>query len=68
VHLNPKWHETIAQANYAFSKRTDVYLESIYQVVSGGGGMAMFNASMFNVQPSANNRQLLFVVEMRHQF
>jgi predicted porin len=68
THLSPKWHEAIAQADYSFSRRTDVYLESLYQVVTGGGGMALFNASMFNVPPSANNRQLLFVMGMRHQF
>jgi predicted porin len=68
THLSPKWHEAIAQADYSFSRRTDVYLESLYQVVTGGGSMALFNASMFNVPPSANNRQLLFVMGMRHQF
>jgi general bacterial porin, GBP family len=30
--------------------------------------MAVFNASIFNVPASANNRQLLFVVGMRHRF
>jgi predicted porin len=68
THLSPKWHEAIAQADYSFSRRTDVYLESLYQVVTGGGSMALFNASMFNVPPSANNRQLLFVMGMRHHF
>jgi predicted porin len=68
ANLSPKWHEAIAQADYSFSKRTDVYLESLYQVVTGGGGMAVFNASMFNVPASANNRQLLLVVGLRHHF
>lgn len=68
TNLSPKWHEAIAQADYSFSKRTDVYAESLYQTVSGGGNEAAFNASMFNVPASANNRQLLFVVGMRHQF
>ncbi|CAB3797781.1 porin [Pararobbsia alpina] len=68
TNLSPKWHEAVAQADYSFSKRTDFYLESLYQVVTGGGGMALFNASMFNVPPSANNRQLLLVMGMRHRF
>jgi predicted porin len=66
--LSPKWHEAIVQADYSFSKRTDVYLESLYQVVTGGGGNSVFNASMFNVPASTDNRQLLFVVGLRHHF
>jgi general bacterial porin, GBP family len=66
--LSPKWHEAIVQADYAFSKRTDVYLESLYQTVTGGAGVAVLNASIFNVTPSANNHQLLMVIGMRHQF
>ncbi|CAB3748271.1 hypothetical protein LMG29739_00524 [Paraburkholderia solisilvae] len=68
AHLDPTWHEAIVQADYSFSVRTDVYLESFYQVVTGGGGMAVFNASMFNVPASSNNRQLLIVLGMRHRF
>jgi general bacterial porin, GBP family len=68
AHLSPKWHEAIAQADYSFSRRTDVYLESLYQVVTGGGGISVFNASIFNVPASANNRQLLLVVGLRHRF
>jgi GBP family porin len=68
ANLSPKWHEAIVQADYSFSRRTDLYVESFYQVVTGGGGMAVFNASMFNVPASANNRQLLFVVGLRHRF
>jgi general bacterial porin, GBP family len=66
--VSPKWHEAIVQAYYRLSRRTDFYLESLYQTVSGGNGNTAFNASMFNVTPSANNRQLLFVAGMRHQF
>jgi GBP family porin len=68
AHLDPTWHEAIVQADYSFSLRTDVYLASFYQVVTGGGGMAVFNASMFNVPASSNNRQLLIVLGMRHRF
>ncbi|WP_322050430.1 porin [Paraburkholderia bannensis] len=66
--LNPKWHEAILQADYRFSHHTDVYLESLYQTVSGGGGNTVFNASMFNVTPSANGHQLLLVAGLRHNF
>jgi GBP family porin len=68
ANLTPKWHEGIVQADYRLSRRTDIYVESLYQTVSGGGGNTAFNASMFNVTPSANNRQLLFVAGMRHSF
>jgi GBP family porin len=66
--LGPKWHEAIVQADYQFSRRTDVYVETLYQKVSGGGGNPVFNASIFNVTPSANDRQLLMVVGLRHRF
>ena len=66
--LSPKWHEAIIQADYQFSRRSDLYLESLYQTVGGGGSHAAFNASMFNVTPSANTRQLLFVAGFRHRF
>ncbi|WNC89127.1 porin [Paraburkholderia sp. FT54] len=66
--LYPTWHEAVAQADYSFSRRTDVYLEGLYQVVTGGGGVAAFNASMFNLPPSANNRQLLLAIGLRHRF
>jgi general bacterial porin, GBP family len=66
--LSPKWHEAIARADYQLSRRTDLYAESLYQVVTGGEGNAVFNASMFNVTPSANNKQLLLVVGVTHDF
>jgi general bacterial porin, GBP family len=66
--LTPKWNEAVVQADYAFSRNTDLYLESMYQTVSGGGGNPIFNASMFNVTPSADNKQLLMVVGFRHRF
>jgi general bacterial porin, GBP family len=66
--LSPTWHEAIVQADYNFSARTDLYLASFYQVVTGGGGVAAFNASIFNVPASADNRQLLLVVGVRHRF
>jgi GBP family porin len=66
--ISPKWHEGIVQADYRFSRSTDIYVESLYQVVIGGNGNPVFNASMFNVTPSANNRQLLFVAGLHHVF
>jgi general bacterial porin, GBP family len=68
VNLDPAWHEAIAQVDYSFSPRPDVYLESLYQVVTGGGGITVFHASMFNLPPSANNRQLLLAMGVRHRF
>jgi hypothetical protein len=49
-------------------RRTDVYVETLYQKVNGGGGNPVFNASIFNVTPSANDRQLLLVAGVRHRF
>ncbi len=32
---DPKWHTVLVQGDYSLSKRTDVYLEGVYQHASG---------------------------------
>ena len=53
----PKWNQVVAQADYALSKRTDAYLEGVYQSVSGGNGNPAFNATVWTLTPSANSNQ-----------
>ncbi|KVG65077.1 porin [Burkholderia pseudomultivorans] len=64
----PKWNQVVAQADYAFSKRTDVYLEGVYQSVSGGNGNPAFNATVWTLTPSANSNQVVVALGMRHKF
>ncbi len=66
--LSPKWNQFMLQADYALSRRTDVYLEGTYQKVSGGGNQAAFTAGVFNLAASANDKQAVVTVGIRHKF
>jgi general bacterial porin, GBP family len=58
----------MAQADYLFSKRTDVYLEGVYQRVGGGNGNGAFDASVFTLNPSSGSTQVVVAVGMKHRF
>ncbi|SDC86072.1 porin [Paraburkholderia lycopersici] len=64
----PKWNEVVAQVDYAFTRRTDAYLEGVYQSVSGGKGNAVFNASVYSLTPSSNSNQVVVALGLRHRF
>ncbi|WP_175108288.1 porin [Pararobbsia alpina] len=64
----PHWNQVMAQADYLFSPTTDVYLEGVYQRVSGGNGNPAFDASIYSLDPSSNNQQVVVSVGMRHRF
>ncbi|UEP37832.1 porin [Burkholderia ambifaria] len=64
----PKWNHVVTQAGYAFSPRTDAYLEAVYQSVSGGNGNPAFNATVWTMTPSANSNQLVVALGLRHKF
>lgn len=64
----PKWNQVVAQADYALSKRTDAYLEGVYQSVSGGNGNPAFNATVWTLTPSANSNQVVVALGLRHKF
>ncbi|WP_322105517.1 porin [Paraburkholderia sp. J41] len=66
--LKPHWNQAMAQADYQISTRTDLYLEGVYQHVSGGGGNAVFNAGVFNLTPASGNQQVVVAAGMRHRF
>nr|WP_326489766.1 porin [Paraburkholderia sp. ZP32-5] len=57
------WHQGAVQADYALSKRTDTYIEAIYQHASAGAP-AVINSMM----PSSTSNQLLFAAGIRHHF
>jgi predicted porin len=56
-------------ADYALSKRTDVYITATYQIAHGTnstGAPAVADISL--VGDSPNNRQALFRLGIRHRF
>ncbi|WP_061127676.1 porin [Caballeronia catudaia] len=57
------WHEGGLQVDYLLSKRTDVYLESIYQRASSGAP-AVINTN----DPSSGRNQLMLTTGIRHRF
>ncbi|HDR9224009.1 TPA: porin [Burkholderia vietnamiensis] len=64
----PKWNQVVAQVDYAFSKRTDAYLEGVYQSVSCGHGNHAFDATVWTLTPSANSNQVVVALGLRHKF
>jgi predicted porin len=66
--VDPHWHQVVAQADYQLSRRTDVYLEGVYQRVSGGNGVPAFGAAVFSLTPSSTNEQTVVALGLRHRF
>ncbi|WP_028203984.1 porin [Paraburkholderia nodosa] len=66
--LKPKWNQVMGQADYQLSKRTDLYLEGVYQHVSGGGGNPAFDAGVFSLTPASGSEQVVVALGMRHRF
>jgi GBP family porin len=65
----PKWNQFMLQTTYALSRRTDVYLQGVYQHVSGANGVAVLgNASIYSLAASSNNKQAVVAIGMRHKF
>jgi len=64
----PHWNQVMAQADYLLSERTDIYVEGVYQRVSGGNGNGAFDASIFTLDPSAGNEQVAVAVGVKHRF
>ncbi|CAB3746220.1 porin [Paraburkholderia humisilvae] len=57
------WHEGAVQMTYALSKRTDTYVEAVYQHASSGAP-AVINTN----DPSSSGNQLLIGAGIRHHF
>ncbi|HEV3423980.1 MAG TPA: porin [Paraburkholderia sp.] len=67
--ISPKWNQFMLQADYALSHRTDVYVEGVYQHVTGANGVAVLgNASIYSLAASASNSQGVVAVGLRHKF
>ena len=66
---DPKWHTVSLQADYSLSKRTDVYVEGVYQHASGQLGDGSANVAMINtLAPSSTGNQVAATVGLRHRF
>ncbi|CAG4888904.1 porin [Paraburkholderia saeva] len=66
---DPKWHTVSLQGDYALSKRTDVYLEGVYQHASGELGNFGANVASINtLTPSSTANQTAVAVGLRHRF
>jgi predicted porin len=62
---SPKWNQIGLQTVYSFSKRTDVYLEGVYQHVSGHN----YTAFIYNSGgASSTNNQVVGMVGLRARF
>ncbi|ACC75325.1 porin [Paraburkholderia phymatum] len=65
----PHWNQVSALANYAFSKRTDVYIQSTYQSVSARAGNPLGVAWINGVSsPASTSNQVEATVGLRHRF
>jgi len=66
---SPGWNTAMLQTDYALSKRTDFYLEGVYQNVHGAPADSVLSHAMINtLSPSSTNTQVAVTVGMRHQF
>jgi predicted porin len=64
-----KYNQFSLGADYSLSKRTDVYLQGIYQTASGTDSTKSSTvAAISGLSPSANNHQAVARVGIRHQF
>ncbi|MBN3853714.1 MULTISPECIES: porin [unclassified Paraburkholderia] len=66
---NPGWNTGMIQTDYAISKRTDFYLEGVYQNVHGAPEGSVLSHAMINtLSPSSTDTQVAVTVGMRHAF
>ncbi|WP_241021929.1 porin [Burkholderia sp. Ac-20353] len=69
TNASPAWHTAMLQTDYSLSKRTDLYLEGVYQHVHGApAGSAVGEAMINTLSPSSTGTQVAVTVGMRHQF
>jgi predicted porin len=66
---SPGWNTAMLQTDYALSKRTDVYLEGVYQNVHGAPADSVLSHAMINtLSPSSTDSQVAVTVGLRHAF
>ncbi|MFM0738752.1 porin [Paraburkholderia xenovorans] len=65
---DPKWHQVTLMADYSFSKRTDVYVEGVYQHTYGAAGTAFAGAYINGLAQSSTGNQVVGTVGIRTRF
>ncbi len=66
---DPKWHQVTLMADYALSKRTDVYAEAAYQHQFGVSADSPLGfAFITGLAPSSTNTQVAATAGIRHRF
>jgi general bacterial porin, GBP family len=65
--VDPKWNQFSLQTAYALSKRTDVYLQGVFQHVSDTGSSGI-TADINGLSASSSNSQVSATVGLRHRF
>jgi len=66
---SPAWNSFMLQTDYSLSKRTDIYLEGVYQHVHGAPAGSLLGEAMINtLSPSSTDSQLAVTVGLRHAF
>lgn len=65
---DPKWHQVTLMADYSFSKRTDVYVEGVYQHAYGATGTAFEGAYINGLSQSTKGNQVAATVGIRTRF
>jgi predicted porin len=64
-----RFHQISLLSDYSLSKRTDVYLEGVYQHANGSLGNGRSNVAAINgMSPSDSQNQTVVTVGMRHRF
>jgi general bacterial porin, GBP family len=73
TNVKPKWNQISLLSDYSLSKRTDVYLEGLYQHVSGAGGTVLGHALIPGIganggAPSSTSTQVAVAAGIRTRF
>lgn len=66
----PKWNQLGLMADYNLSARTDVYVQGVYQRLSGGSTGTVLDTAYIPgaADPSSNKSQIVTRIGLRHQF
>ncbi|SFT69382.1 porin, GBP family [Paraburkholderia aspalathi] len=65
--VSPKYNQINLRADYSLSRRTDVYLEGVYQHVSGAGNSGI-TADITGLSASSSNSQVAATIGLRTRF
>ncbi|HEY2021488.1 porin [Paraburkholderia sp.] len=66
--MKTRYHQIGVQADYALSRRTDVYAQAVYQHAMGDGGVASIYSGDNSVPTSSSKNQTAATVGLRHRF